>query len=109
MGQAAAEEADVVVVTDDNPRTEDPASIRAAVVAGAQQVGSAEVINGGSRREAIRRALELATAHDLVCLLGKGHETGQQVGEDTLPFDDRTVAAEQWAQLRSDKHSGDVA
>lgn len=109
MGQAAAEEADVVVVTDDNPRTEDPASIRAAVVAGAQQVGSAEVINGGSRREAIRRALELATPRDLVCLLGKGHETGQQVGEEILPFDDRTVAAEQWAHLSSDEHSGDVA
>jgi UDP-N-acetylmuramoyl-L-alanyl-D-glutamate--2,6-diaminopimelate ligase len=96
MGAVGAELADVLVVTDDNPRSEDPHAIRSAVVAGARDVPTterAEVVEIGSRREAIRHALALAAAGDTVLVAGKGHETGQEVGagEDRVvhPFDDR--------------------
>jgi UDP-N-acetylmuramoyl-L-alanyl-D-glutamate--2,6-diaminopimelate ligase len=96
MGAVGAELADVLVVTDDNPRSEDPHAIRSAVVAGARDVPPterAEVVEIGSRREAIRHALALAAAGDTVLVAGKGHETGQEVGagEDRVvhPFDDR--------------------
>lgn len=90
MGRVAAELADVVIVTDDNPRSEDPAAIRAAVLAGAP--GAREV---GGRREAIRAALAEAGADDIILLAGKGHEQGQIVGDKVLPFDDVTVAREE--------------
>lgn len=102
MGAAAADAAAVVVVTDDNPRSEDPAAIRAAVLAGARQaaVGSgAEVHDGGDRANAIRLALSLAHEQDWVAILGKGHETGQQLGERTIDFDDVTVVACVWDRL----------
>ena len=83
MGQAAADNADVVFVTDDNPRSEDPATIRAAVMAGCP--GASEV---GDRAEAILRAIDSLGAGDALLIAGKGHETGQVVGEDILPFDD---------------------
>jgi UDP-N-acetylmuramoyl-L-alanyl-D-glutamate--2,6-diaminopimelate ligase len=96
MGAIGAELADVLVVTDDNPRGEDPHAIRAAVVAGALDVPAAEraeVVEIGSRREAIRHAVALAATGDTVLVAGKGHETGQEigVGEDRVvhPFDDR--------------------
>lgn len=99
MGEIAARDADVLVITDDNPRSEDPAAIRAAIVAGAEQVPAeerAEVLVVGDRREAIRAAVAMARPGDTVLIAGKGHETGQEVGagEDvvTYPFDDRDEA-----------------
>jgi UDP-N-acetylmuramoyl-L-alanyl-D-glutamate--2,6-diaminopimelate ligase len=90
MGKVAAELADLVIVTDDNPRSEDPAVIRAAILIGAP--GAREV---GGRREAIRAALAEAKADDIILLAGKGHEQGQIVGDKVLPFDDVTVAREE--------------
>jgi len=97
MGEIAARLADLVVVTDDNPRTEDPASIRAAVLAGAEQVPSdrrAEVLEVGERRAAIAHAVAQARPGDIVLIAGKGHETGQEVHGTVHPFDDREVALE---------------
>ncbi len=89
MGQVAARLADVAIVTDDNPRSEDPAKIRADILAGAP--GAIEV---AGRKDAIARALEMATGGDIVLLAGKGHETGQIIGTRVLPFDDALVARE---------------
>lgn len=97
MGRIAAELADVLVVTDDNPRTEDPAAIRAAVIAGARGAG-AEVVEIGDRRSAIREALARAGAGDAVLILGKGHETGQEIQGVVHPFDDREVARAELAR-----------
>lgn len=94
MGRIAAELADLVIVTDDNPRTEDPATIRGAVLAGCRE-GRAEVLDVGDRRLAIRTALERAHPGDVVLIAGKGHETGQEVHGEVHPFDDRVVAAEE--------------
>lgn len=98
MGRAAAEAADLVVVTDDNPRSEEPAAIRAAVLAGARESGGAEVIDGGDRRAAIAQALRLARPGDWVAVLGKGHETGQDVAGVISPFDDVAVIRETWGE-----------
>jgi UDP-N-acetylmuramoyl-L-alanyl-D-glutamate--2,6-diaminopimelate ligase len=94
MGEIAARLSDVLLVTDDNPRTEDPAAIRAAVLAGAAGGGRAEVREIGDRREAIGAAVAAAASGDIVLIAGKGHESGQTVGERTHPFDDRDVARE---------------
>ncbi len=83
MGRAASENADLVIVTDDNPRSEDPATIRAAVLAGAPD--ATEV---GDRAEAILRGVDALGPGDALLIAGKGHETGQTVGDDVLPFDD---------------------
>ena len=77
MGRVAAELADLVVVTDDNPRDEDPAAIRAAIVAGADGRRGAEVVEIGDRRAAIDHAVAWARAGDVVLIAGKGHEAGQ--------------------------------
>jgi UDP-N-acetylmuramoyl-L-alanyl-D-glutamate--2,6-diaminopimelate ligase len=90
MGELAARLADVVVVTDDNPRTEDPAAIRAALLEGAR-AGTAELLEEGDRRAAIRTALGLARPGDIVLVAGKGHETGQEIHGVEHPFDDREV------------------
>jgi UDP-N-acetylmuramoyl-L-alanyl-D-glutamate--2,6-diaminopimelate ligase len=98
MGEIAARLADVLIVTDDNPRTEDPAAIRAAMLAGATAVPEAEraeVHECGDRREAIRLAVADARAGDTVVVAGKGHETGQEVDGTVHPFDDRTVLLEE--------------
>jgi len=89
MGKVAADLSDHVIVTDDNPRSEEPSAIRAAVLAGAPQ---AEEIGG--RRDAIAAAIRQAGADDIVLLAGKGHEQGQIIGDRVLPFDDVTVARE---------------
>ena len=89
MGKVAAELADHVIVTDDNPRSEDPSAIRAAVMAGAP--GAEEI---GGRRDAIAAAIAQAGADDIVLLAGKGHEQGQIIGDRVLPFDDVAVARE---------------
>ena len=98
MGEIAARLADLVVVTDDNPRSEDPAAIRAAVLAGTTD-GPAEVLEVGDRRLAIREAVRRARPGDVVLVAGKGHETGQKVGDRVHPFDDRVVAAEELRAL----------
>ncbi len=97
MGAIAAAEADLVIVTDDNPRSEDPAAIRAEVLAGADEVEasrSAAVREIGDRRAAIAAALDAAGPGDVVLIAGKGHETGQEVAGVVHPFDDRDVVRE---------------
>ncbi|HMT44941.1 MAG TPA: UDP-N-acetylmuramoyl-L-alanyl-D-glutamate--2,6-diaminopimelate ligase [Chakrabartia sp.] len=89
MGAIAVRDADLVIVTDDNPRTEDAAAIRAMVLDGA--TGATEI---GDRRAAIAEAIRLARAEDIVLVAGKGHEQGQIVGDRVLPFDDVSVARE---------------
>lgn len=83
MGQAAAQHADVAIVTDDNPRSEDPASIRAMVLAGCPEANEV-----GDRAEAILRGVDLLEPGDVLLIAGKGHEAGQIIGDDVLPFDD---------------------
>ncbi|NBE83755.1 UDP-N-acetylmuramoyl-L-alanyl-D-glutamate--2,6-diaminopimelate ligase [Micromonospora rubida] len=95
MGAAAARGADVVLVTDDNPRTEDPGAIRAEVLAGAYGAGApTRIVEVAGRRAAIDEAVRLAAPGDVVAVLGKGHERGQEIGGEVLPFDDRTELAD---------------
>ena len=89
MGAVASRMSDVVIVTDDNPRSEDPAAIRSAIMAGSS--GATEV---AGRREAIAEAIRIAQPGDIVLVAGKGHETGQIIGDRVLPFDDALVARE---------------
>ncbi len=88
MGRAAADHADVVIVTDDNPRSEDPGAIRAAVMAGAVEGNCEQVFEVGDRAEAILRGIDALGAGDALLIAGKGHESGQVVGDTVLPFDD---------------------
>ena len=97
MGAAAAA-ADLAVITSDNPRSEDPAAIIAEVIAGIPE--GADVITEPDRRTAIRSALSSAGDADLVLILGKGHEQGQEFDDTVLPFDDRVVAAEELQSIR---------
>ncbi|NIY72991.1 UDP-N-acetylmuramoyl-L-alanyl-D-glutamate--2,6-diaminopimelate ligase [Marivivens donghaensis] len=94
MGGAAARLADVVIVTDDNPRTEDPATIRKAVMEGALGEKSTDVFEIGDRAEAILRGADMLQPGDALLVAGKGHETGQIVGTDVLHFDDAEVASQ---------------
>ena len=87
MGQAAARFADFAIVTDDNPRSEDPAPIRAAIRAAVP-----DALDIGDRRQAIEAGLKTMGPDDLFIIAGKGHETGQIVGDTTLPFDDAEAA-----------------
>jgi UDP-N-acetylmuramoyl-L-alanyl-D-glutamate--2,6-diaminopimelate ligase len=107
MGAAAASRADVVVVTDDNPRSEDPAAIRAAVIAGAEGVPEAQraqILDVGERRKAIRSALAMAGGPgDTVVVLGKGHEQGQEIVGVVHPFDDRQVLLEELRRWSREK------
>lgn len=93
MGATAAERADVLVVTDDNPRSEDPAHIRAALIEGARAART-EVVEVAGRRAAIAEAVSMARAGDTLVIAGKGHERGQEVDGIVQPFDDRTVVRE---------------
>jgi UDP-N-acetylmuramoyl-L-alanyl-D-glutamate--2,6-diaminopimelate ligase len=88
MGEVAAAKADRVIVTDDNPRSEEPAAIRAAILAAAP--GAVEI---GDRREAIRAAIADLRAGDVLLIAGKGHETGQIIGDRTIPFSDHEAVA----------------
>ena len=109
IGAAAAAAAEVVIVTDDNPRSEDPAVIRRQVLSGARaardaqdtnaQLTDAQVIDGGERRAAIRRGLELAGPDDVLLVLGKGHEVGQEIAGTVLPFNDVAVLRDEWLAL----------
>jgi UDP-N-acetylmuramoyl-L-alanyl-D-glutamate--2,6-diaminopimelate ligase len=95
MGAAAAANADLVIVTDDNPRSEDPATVRAAVLGGALALerpgpsSPARVREIGDRAAAIREAVAGAGVGDTVVVLGKGHESGQEIAGVVHPFDDR--------------------
>ena len=94
MGRAAAENADLVIVTDDNPRSEDPGTIRAAVMQGVSGAGGADkATEVGDRAEAILRGVDMLGPGDALLICGKGHETGQIVGEDVFPFDDSEQAS----------------
>ncbi|MBP6996467.1 MAG: UDP-N-acetylmuramoyl-L-alanyl-D-glutamate--2,6-diaminopimelate ligase [Phycicoccus sp.] len=122
MGAAAAEFADVVVVTDDNPRSEDPAAIRATVLQGARDVhnerNAVVVLEVGDRRAAIAEAVAVAAglqpdlvstgtgAQAVVVVVGKGHERGQEIAGDILPFDDRVECERALVQVRDRVESG---
>lgn len=86
MGEVATRLADVVIVTDDNPRSEDPATIRKVIIEGAP--GSIEV---GDRAGAIREGIDMLGSEDVLCVAGKGHETGQIVGSQKFDFSDHAV------------------
>ena len=98
MGEAATRHADLTVVTSDNPRSENPEAIIADIEAGTRRGGGPYVLEP-DRRAAIRSALDLARSGDVVLIAGKGHETGQEFRDRTIPFDDRVVAAEELAEL----------
>lgn len=89
MGEVASEYSDKVIVTDDNPRGEDPAKIRADIMSKANAA-----VEIGDRRAAIAKAIGMASGDDIILLAGKGHEQGQIVGDRTIPFDDVEVARE---------------
>ena len=100
MGAVAARLADVVVVTSDNPRSEDPDAIVGEILQGviAERPGGpdATIVD---RRDAIGWAVRRAGPGDVVVIAGKGHETGQEFADETIPFDDRVVAHEFLADL----------
>ena len=89
MGAVAQQHADIAIITDDNPRSEIPAALRAAI-----REGAPDALDIGDRREAITKAIQMAAAGDIVLIAGKGHEQGQIVGDRVLPFDDVEVARE---------------
>ncbi len=88
MGAIAANHTDITIITDDNPRTENPATIRAEVMQGTVQPGRPIASEIGDRAAAIRHAISLLQPGDVVVVAGKGHETGQIIGDQTLPFSD---------------------
>ncbi len=88
MGRIATENADRVIVTDDNPRSESPAAIRAAILSEAP--GAVEI---GDRAEAIRKAIAALAAGDVLLVAGKGHEVGQIIGDRVVPFSDHEAVA----------------
>jgi len=98
MGHAASSRSDILIITDDNPRSEDPASIRAAMIAGTAD-SRARVIEVGGRGQAIDLALATAGRDSVVAILGKGHEQGQQIGDRIVAFDDALVALEAWQRM----------
>ena len=95
MGAAAAQGADLVIITDDNPRTEDPDLVRSSVRVGAEEASTpAKIIEVPGRRAAIDEAVRLAVPGDVIAVLGKGAEQGQEVDGEVLPFDDRIELTE---------------
>jgi UDP-N-acetylmuramoyl-L-alanyl-D-glutamate--2,6-diaminopimelate ligase len=110
MGEVAVNGSDLLVVTDDNPRTEDPLAIREAVIEGAERAKTAadpgsraarcQVVDGGDRRSAINLALRMAGPGAVVAVLGKGHEHGQEMQGSVTAFNDPDVVREEWARLR---------
>ena len=98
MGEIAAQHADIVIVTDDDPHGEDPAPIREAVVAGAERANAegaraSQILNLAPREVAIARAIELADARDAILIAGRGHETAQDVAGTDVQLDDRVETA----------------
>lgn len=97
MGEVAAKGADLVIVTDDNPRSEIPGAIRQQVLAGAQLGWRAsEILDGKDRRSAIRLALQKANPGDTIAILGKGHEATQEINGELIEFDDSAVVSAEW-------------
>ena len=88
MGAAARDNADLRIVTDDNPRSEEPAAIRAEILS-----ADPEAMEIGDRAEAILRAVDMLEDGDALLIAGKGHETGQTVGDTVYPFDDAEQAS----------------
>ncbi|HEX6230324.1 MAG TPA: UDP-N-acetylmuramoyl-L-alanyl-D-glutamate--2,6-diaminopimelate ligase [Actinomycetota bacterium] len=99
MGQVATAAADLAVITSDNPRSEDPATIIEEIEPGARR-GGGDYLVEADRRSAIRLALSRARAGDVVVIAGKGHEAYQELADRTIPFDDREVAAAELRALR---------
>ena len=107
MGAVAAGRAEVLIVTDDNPRSEDPAAIRAEMIAGAEaEPGHGEIVEIGDRQAAIAAAVARAQPRDVVVVAGKGHETGQEVRGVRHPFDD---AVELASALRGSASGGSAS
>jgi UDP-N-acetylmuramoyl-L-alanyl-D-glutamate--2,6-diaminopimelate ligase len=100
MGEIAARDADLAVLTSDNPRSEDPMAILGALRAGADRVPGARVEVVADRRQAIERAVAWARPGDVVVVAGKGHEQGQEVAGVVHPFDDRVVLRESLGLVR---------
>ncbi len=94
MGRVAGSLADIAIATSDNPRSEDPEAILAEVEVGLIASGATKYLKVADRREAIRTAVDLANPGTIVVIAGKGHETVQVIGDRSIPFDDREVAAE---------------
>lgn len=109
MGRAAARIADIVIVTDDNPRLEDPAEIRASVAAGARSVKrDVTVLDVPGREAGIETALREAGACAVVAILGKGHDTTQAIGTQMFDFDDRQVTVRSWARITGAEADAEV-
>jgi UDP-N-acetylmuramoyl-L-alanyl-D-glutamate--2,6-diaminopimelate ligase len=102
MGAAATSEADLTIITTDNPRSEDPLAIVAEVERGARSTGGAYVVEP-DRRAAISEAVRAAAPGDAVVIAGRGHEPMQTFADRTVPFDDRVVAAEELRSARADR------
>jgi UDP-N-acetylmuramyl tripeptide synthase len=98
MGEVASRLADLAYVTDDNPRSEDPAEIRAQVLAGCPRG-----IDAGERASAIRMAVEALREGDILLVAGKGHELGQTIGDTTVPFSDHDAVR---AAIRGEAYRG---
>jgi UDP-N-acetylmuramoyl-L-alanyl-D-glutamate--2,6-diaminopimelate ligase len=112
MGAAAASLADVAILTSDNPRSEDPLAILAAMLGGVLSVPRSErgrVIVEPDRAAAIGQAVALAAPGDVIVVAGKGHESGQYVAGAVLPFDDRQVTAEALERQAKSQDSWTVA
>ena len=102
MGDIGARLADHAFITSDNPRSEEPLAIIDEIVAGVPSERLRAVTLEPDRRAAIRLALDMAQAEDTVVIAGKGHEQGQIIGDQSIPFDDRRVAEELLAELRGE-------
>ncbi len=98
MGEIAAELSDVTIVTSDNPRSEEPRLIVEEILEGIEKKKVEVELD---RRAAIEQALARASEGDVVVIAGKGHEQGQEIGSQVLPFDDRVVAAELLEKLEA--------
>jgi UDP-N-acetylmuramoyl-L-alanyl-D-glutamate--2,6-diaminopimelate ligase len=96
MGRIAAEKADIAIITDDNPRSEDPGSIRAEILAATP--GALEI---GNRALAIETAVDMMSKGDVVLVAGKGHETGQIIGAIVVPFSDHDAVRAALHRIRA--------
>ncbi len=99
MGKAAGELADIVILTSDNPRSEDPQQIIREVQAGIAQSGNTNCFIFADRKEAIHQALKIAKAGDVLVLAGKGHENYQIIGSDKMHFDEREILGEAFGRI----------